>query len=362
MHPENTHICLFNSHKAWGGGENWHLRMATLLNEAGYRVTLFARKGSPLELRAKGRGFLVIPVIITNLSFLNLPKMIRLSLRFRKLRIHAIILNQSSDVKIAGVAARLARTRHIIYRRGIPLRVRNNAFNRLLFNKVLTRMVVNSKAIAQSLYDSGPGLLQPQKISVLYNSVKLNDTVVEVRSAHYFGPVLIGTAGRFSPEKGQEKLIRAAAIMAGYQVNFQLLLAGEGPTENELRKLVYQLNLQQVVTFEGFVLNPEEFYRRLHIFALPSGFEGCSNAILEAMNHGLPVVAFKNSSIPELVEDGVTGLLAENGSIADLAAKLTTLAEDAGRCKEMGMAAHKRIAGEFSDKLALQKLIDLIRD
>ena len=119
-------ICLFNSNKAWGGGEKWYLSTALMLQKRKYNVHLLAEKKCELFMRAQKSGIPVTGVKVSNLSFLNPVKIISLAYLLKQLRAEVIILNLSSDVKLAGIAARLAGVKKIIYRRGLPVPVNDS--------------------------------------------------------------------------------------------------------------------------------------------------------------------------------------------------------------------------------------------
>jgi glycosyltransferase involved in cell wall biosynthesis len=144
-------------------------------------------------------------------------------------------------------------------------------------------------------------------------------------------PAEVLFAGRLSPEKGIQELVAATQGM-------NLVVAGDGP----LRDLVPGAL--------GFVPHEEleRLYGRAAIVVLPSYREGLPLCVLEAMAHGRPVVASAVGGIPELVEDGVTGLLVEPGDVAGLRAALERLLADSALRKRMGREARARVAERCS--------------
>jgi glycosyltransferase involved in cell wall biosynthesis len=134
-------------------------------------------------------------------------------------------------------------------------------------------------------------------------------------------------AGRLSPEKGIDELLAATAGM-------NLVVAGDGPLRDRVPSAL------------GFVLHDElsRLYARAAVVVLPSHREGLPLCVLEAMAHGKPIVATAVGGIPELVEDGVTGLLVQPGDPEGLRAALGRLLADPVLRRRLGRAGRKRVS------------------
>lgn len=158
----------------------------------------------------------------------------------------------------------------------------------------------------------------------------------------------------FYPYKGHAELIDAAAAAAERFPAMVFLLAGRdaGTLEETVLK-VRRRNLEKTVRFLGDRADIPDLIRAADLFVHPSREEGFSNAILEAMAGGLPVVAFDVGGNREAVAHGSTGLLAPPGDAEALADAITELAADAGRRRAMGEAGRRRAIGEFS----LEKMV-----
>ena len=90
--------------------------------------------------------------------------------------------------------------------------------------------------------------------------------------------------------------------------------------EKKLKKLASELGLSTQVAFKGFVQNPYPYMAQADLFVLSSRYEGCPNAVLEAMACGTPVVAFRcKGGMDEIIDDGVNGWLAEPENVVDFA-------------------------------------------
>jgi len=147
----------------------------------------------------------------------------------------------------------------------------------------------------------------PSKLRVLPNPIGSSDIIAE-RDGGY-----VLAVGRLSLEKGFETIVRAAAQAR----DVQLKIAGIGPEESKLKQLAKDLGATNV-EFLGFLRKPELAEVRRHAEALlvPSiWYENASYAVLEALAEGLPIIASRIGGLPEQVEPGVNGLLAEPGNV-----------------------------------------------
>ncbi|HXG03929.1 MAG TPA: glycosyltransferase, partial [Candidatus Binatia bacterium] len=125
------------------------------------------------------------------------------------------------------------------------------------------------------------------------------------------GRPVVGTVGRLDPVKDHVRLVTAFRSVVARRPDALLVICGDGPLRDELRRAVETAGLEASVRLLGERDDVPRVLAALDVFTLPSIAEGISNTILEAMATGLPVVATRVGGNPELVEDGVTGRLVE---------------------------------------------------
>ncbi|MGM0954035.1 MAG: glycosyltransferase [Pseudomonadota bacterium] len=343
-------LFFVNSSQGWGGGEKWHLNAARALGED-YKVCVIGAPGSELSNRARSEGMVVQPLAVSNLSFLNPLKLFRLYRLFKRAEAPAVILNLPSDVKLAGVAARLAGVRRIVYRRGMPKPLKNTFLNRFLFSKVVTDVIVNSNEIGRSLVRKNKDLVDTHKIHLVYNGVDIgdySDFTPAVLPGAGDSCLKIGTAGRMVEQKNQMILIEMMGRLKARGYSAKLYIAGDGPLKPQISALIAEKGLQEDVILLGFLKDSREMLSAIDIFAFPSHYEGSANAIVEAMAMELPVVAFNVSSMPEMVVDGETGFLARYNDVDDFTRKVSALLDDETLRLEMGRSGKARAARLFS--------------
>ncbi len=167
--------------------------------------------------------------------------------------------------------------------------------------------------------------------------------------------------GRQVAVKGQPVLLEATALLAerGHKVN--VILAGEGLLRPTLERIADQLGLASQVSFPGAVGQEDihDLYASASIFCLPSFAEGVPGVLMEAMAMELPVVSTRITGIPELVDDGHTGLLVTPGRVDQLVEALERLLADPALCRKMGSAARDKVIREFNTESSAEQLYAL---
>jgi glycosyltransferase involved in cell wall biosynthesis len=153
---------------------------------------------------------------------------------------------------------------------------------------------------------------------------------------------LLGVVGRLSPEKGHVHLLRALPAIVDAFPGAGLALAGDGPQRRALEEEARRLGMEERVEFLGQRRDVGRFLAALDLFVQPSLYEGFGLSLLEAMAAGLPVVASRVGGIPEIVDDGESGVLVPAGEPGALAAAAIALLRDPGRARVMGETAALR--------------------
>lgn len=164
--------------------------------------------------------------------------------------------------------------------------------------------------------------------------------------------LIIGTVGRMHGVKDQITLVKAFIEVCRrkpeLKQQIKLFMAGDGPLRSDALDLLADHQLVQCAWLPGERHDVAEFMRHLDIFVLPSQTEGISNTILEAMATGLPVIATDVGGNPELVADGITGLLTPAGDVLAMADKLLDYIEHSEKRQKHGQQGVLRVQKEFS--------------
>jgi len=159
---------------------------------------------------------------------------------------------------------------------------------------------------------------------------------------------LVGTVGRLVPVKGHTVLLEALHILGKSNRPVNLLIVGDGPLRGHLEDEVRRRGLEVVVRFAGHQAESFDFINMMDVFVLPSLHEGIPMVLLEALALQRPVVATRVGGIPEVIQDGQTGLLAEPSDASSLAMLIQQMIEDPSLAVSLGNAGRTRVETEFT--------------
>ena len=245
-----------------------------------------------------------------------------------------------SAARLAGVP-RVVRTRFNLgyWMTGLHRRLER------FFGRRVDATVTNCEAVRQSIL-AAEGL-PDDRVVVLENGVDL------LRFAHApLDPARparrVGLVANLRPVKDPELFVRAAHRLAAAHPDVTFHLAGDGELRAQLERQVAELGLFDRVFLHGSVRNVGEFLGALDVAVLCSRSEGLSNAVLEYMAAGRAVVATAVGGNPQLIEDGVSGLLVPSADVDRLTNALDGLLRDPARAACLGQAARRRVRERYS--------------
>lgn len=159
---------------------------------------------------------------------------------------------------------------------------------------------------------------------------------------------LVGLVCRLTEQKGVQYALEAFAQIAAEFPAARLVIAGDGPLREKLQHTSKTLNIDQRVHFLGWRDDAAQVLAALDVFLMPSLWEGFGLVMLEAMAQQLPIIGSRVSAVPEVVQDGETGLLVPARDSAALANALRTLLQDKPLRRHMGLLGEDRLETHFS--------------
>jgi glycosyltransferase involved in cell wall biosynthesis len=221
-----------------------------------------------------------------------------------------------------------------------------------------------ARLVAQCEFVAAPWrpFVRAEHISVIYNGVAGPPRALPRPRA---GPPRVGCIGRIAPEKGQREFVAAAARIHQALPECRFTIYGAALFgESAVERYASQVRTEAAglpVEFAGWVDDIYACMAQLDLLLVPSaGHEATTRVILEAFAAGLPVIAFASGGIPEVVEDGVTGLLANSSEhMARLAIELLT--GDARRLISVARAAHGSWARRFTLERYCRQMLSVIQ-
>jgi len=221
-----------------------------------------------------------------------------------------------------------------------------------LFCRMADCIVTNAEAVRNRLIDEG---YDAAKIVVIHNGIELtryNRKPAELGLHRELGVAsttpLVAVFARLNDLKGVEYFLRAAAGLIQHFKNVRFLIVGDGASRPELERYTKQLGLSEHVVFLGFRLDVPTLLSEVSVSVLPTLSEGLSNSLLEAMAASVPVVATSVGGNPEVVENGVTGLLVPPRDADALGQAIGQLLEQPSLATRFGLAGRERVAKKFA--------------
>jgi glycosyltransferase involved in cell wall biosynthesis len=354
-----------------GGTETQMASAALRLHRAGHRVTVgcLRAEGPLLEvLRKAGIPVVEFPKKKTLLSPNGMFQLLRMVLFLRR---HNFQVVHAHDLwaNLFGVpAAWLAGTPMIISGRRYLADLEwytpwRNRIMRVIY-RLSTYVVVNSESVRKLLVERDG--LPPQKVRVIHNAVDVEQFVGAQPDKQSLLPgvgkntkLIAVIANMYSPVKGHDHLIAAAGTVCRIEPEATFLLIGDGPERPKLERQVAGADLSKNVLFLGRRNDIPELLACCNLSVLPSEAEGLPNALLEAMAAGLPVVATRVGGTPEVIEDGVSGLLVAARAPHALAGAILRILRDSKLATRLAQAGQKRMRTHFSFDRLMAELEEL---
>jgi glycosyltransferase involved in cell wall biosynthesis len=217
-------------------------------------------------------------------------------------------------------------TRHVAFEPKHPW------VHRLKYTWTCHGIIAVSDAVRRALIETG---IPAAKIETIHTGIEMPAAAPPSRRTE--ADFVIGHMGAFTAEKGQDVAVAAAALLQSSLPRARFVLAGEGPMFKNVQE-----SSGKNVTLPGFVSDRAAFFASLDVFIMPSRSEAWGLAALEAMAHGVPVIASDVGGLPELVEDGNGGWLVRPGDPSALARAITYAAANPERLREQSQRAWER--------------------
>lgn len=356
-------ICFFNSTDQWGGGEKWHLETSMYMQQQGHEVLFICNKDSELHKRLHQTNVKYVLIKINNLSFLNPFCILNVNKILKQHHVEVIIMNLSRDLKVAGMAAKLAGVRRIIYRRGSAIPIKNSVTNRYYFKHVVTDILANSIATKNTVLEKNPNLFPEEKIKVIYNGINIQDFSKPTGLPFYTKKskeIVLASLGRLEFEKNHKFLVEVAHELKSRHIDFKLIIGGDGRLKENLETLAQNLNVAQEVVFPGFIKDPKKLLYASDIFLLSSLWEGFGYVLAEAALCKKPIIAFDVASIPEIVINNKTGFLTPLNDIKQFADKIEFLYKHPEVRNEMGLKGYEFATTTFDSQKILSDIANYL--
>src|SRR6187200_2797093 len=345
--------------RTWRGGQNQVLLTVLGMRALGHRAMLVAHPAGQLRQRAReGLDLLAL----TPRMEMDLSAAWRLARVIAQERPDVIHAHDPHGVAMAALALSMSTSSAkppLIAARRVDFRLRGNALSRWKYRQV-DCFICASEFIRRMLL--GDGVDEGRAVTV-HEGIDL-ERVAAAPAADLHGEFwlprdspIVGNVAALVPHKGQRHLIDAAALVVQKVPDARFVIAGEGELRESLERQIREKHLEKHVTLLGFRPDVLSLHKAFDVFVMSSVTEGLGTSLLDAMASGKPVVATTAGGIPEVVEDGLTGLLVpprDHDAMADAIVRLLT---DADLRRQMGEAGLASARERFSvDRMVLDTL------
>jgi glycosyltransferase involved in cell wall biosynthesis len=338
-------IVAHNGARIFGGAERATILLLRGLADRGHDVRLLCNDES-VKREAITRG---VPADLSPIGGdIAIPHALRLARTLRPLEPDAFLIGTFKKLFLASLGARLARVPRVVARVGLESDTPRNAKYRLALRRWVDGVAVN----AERMVDPFRALegFGASKVTLIHNGVRLAPPAQsrdQVRkelgiSADAF---VAGTVARLVSQKRIDRLLEAVALA---NESIVCLIAGDGSRRKELQGQAAALGLSRRVLFVGDRHDIPAVLRALDVYIVTSDREGLSNAMLEAMAAGLPVISTPVSGAADAIEgDRPAGIITKFDA-QSIARAMDELRINRSRLREMGAAAQRRAETTFS--------------
>lgn len=355
-------IVVFTNTLLDGGAEKQAVLLAKAL-QSNYKVYLVIFYGEKinsklLDLIQKEKVQLLF------LSGNKIKKFLFFYLLLRKYKINIIFSYLATTNFYSAIVGKLARVKYRIGGiRSSEIKGIKLLFQRILLNSFLTCSISNSYSGKENMLKNG---FNASKLLVVPNCIEIKSIVkATTKVDRKINNIKVISVARFVPVKDHLtalKAIRALIDNIGETFSIKYLLVGFGELEEEIRRTIKDLTLQD---HAEIILNPPniyDYYSSSDIYLSTSLTEGLSNSIMEAMKFSLPIVATDVGDNKELIVSGRNGFLTKVGDIEDISAKLSKLIVDDSLRVQMGLNSYVYLKDNFSIEKFKQRYIELIEN
>lgn len=354
------------SSTAWGGQENRILNEAVGIKSLGVRVIIACQPGSKLSQRAREANIEVrVHPMRTSYDLSAIRFLLKL---IRHEKVEVINTHSGKDSFLGAVAGRLSKLSPIIVRtRHLALPITSKFTYSYLPHKVVT---VSEHVRQYLIRDEG---IKPEKVTTVPTGIDLErfspvkaEEILRTELRLQRDTPIIGTIAIFRKKKGHHILLEAVPDILKVIPYTVFVFAGNGPEQERIKIKVKEMNLEKHVIFLGLRSDIPDILKSLDIFVLPTLQEAFGTSIIEAMAVEKPVIASRVDGVPEIVKDGLNGILVEPGNPKNLTKAIIQLLQDRDGAERMGIEGRKFVETYYTmDKMVkgmYNLYISLLRD
>jgi glycosyltransferase involved in cell wall biosynthesis len=352
-------LVLDSAPRTWTSQEDIHLRLCQVLRDRGAKITLvFAEEiRSDLAQRFRGAGAAIEVANYSHGRIRFLTRLRQIVDQYQVSLVHVCFFDYFSAVPWL---ARFSGAKHIIYEQLNSGELTATSWKKQLLQlrgamatQPAVKIIAISNFVKEQLIAVG---IPSEKIIVRHLGVDTNRFHPDAEARGVWAKngavkseeVIISTVSVLRSFKNPQTIVQACGLLAQRSVPFKLLVAGDGAMLGELQQLAVELGVSERIQWLGYCADPSSLLQASDIFVLASTGEAFGLVLTEAMACGVSVVGSRSGAIPEIVADGVTGLLAGPRDEVAFADAIEQLARDENLRQQMGASGLLRVKEKFS--------------
>lgn len=350
-----------DTERTWGGGQRQVAWLAAGLARRGHPTWVLARRGSRYGEALHGSGVEVVP--LDPLTEWDVVAALRIRTLARAVRADVVVAHAAHAALLAAMATVRSGVALVVTRR-VALPLRRGPLSRWKHRRA-QRTIAVSQRVRDVLLESG---VDPERVCVVHSGVDLTRPArpAEPGTLGAIGldpgrPVAVMVSALVPPHKDPATFVRALAAARRERPDLQGLIAGGGPLLSVTSRLCRDLGLEQSVRLAGHREDAERLLAAGAVAVLSSRDEGLGTTLMDAMLWGIPVVATAAGGVPEVVRDGIDGLLSPPGDADALGHHLVAVLNDADLRARLVANARARVT-RFSSERMVERTIEAYRD
>ena len=367
-------IAIVITSTGWGGLEMNTIKLAQQFVKLEHDILFITTENTRIYEEGK-KVFHKVRTLRLPKKYFDFKNALKLSVILKQENIDNVIIINNRDIDLLSITKKLFYKKlKIIYQQQMQVGVNKKDIIHTLRYKALQYWICPLPYLKKEVIEKTN--FPPERIKI----IPLGINVEKFAAAKYNKPEalqkldiknklpLLGIIGRIDRKKGQDFLIKAVAELHKRNINVELLIFGS-PTINdadgkryflELKKLVTEENLEEIVHFREHNSDVLQFYNAIDIFALASYSETFGMVTVEAMAAKLPIVASNKGGSPEILGNGKFGLLYEYENINSFCEKVEWILLNPGMAKEMAALAQEEAVNNYSEITIAKKISELI--
>jgi glycosyltransferase involved in cell wall biosynthesis len=345
----NILLINVNIGRGWGGIESHTDILAATLSKRGHKVVLGCWVEGSMTV---GDNTVVPSRRITIINSGDIGAVLKIVRICRRETIDIIIANAGREYWPSALAAMFQGVKILFVRHQTdPIR----RTTRWLINSHVDAVIAVSGAVKQALIASG---IREDKMTLIHNGVALTKfdpysidrEAIRKELGITADELLIGTIGKLNRGKGVYELLRAVGLTARGNGWIKLVFVGDGEAREGLETEAEELGIREKVIFTGTRKDVERIYAAMDVFVLPSTCEEAFGMVLiEAMAMGKPVIGTMVGGIPELISDGINGILIPPGDENALAEAILKYLTDRDFAARVAASGRQTVESQFTD-------------